>query len=98
MNEIERKEIEREVRKKALTRARAKLGFAWHAAVYALTNLALFAIARSYTPDSSWFVWPLAGWGAALGFHAFAVFQGAGLSDDLVEREVQRELRRRGLT
>ena len=94
----ERARIEREVRAKALRRVRAKVGFYWHFLCFALVNAALVAINLSYTPERLWFVWPLAGWGAALVLHAFAVFQGRGLTEDMVEAEVRRELARRGVT
>jgi hypothetical protein len=97
MDERERKQIEREVRAKALSRMRAKLGFRWHFAAFAVINVLLFVICKTYTPSASWFVWPLAGWGIALAFHAFAVFQSAGGSDDMLEAEIQREMQRRGL-
>jgi 2TM domain len=98
MDERQRQQLEREVRAKALSRVRAKIGFRWHFAAFALVNVALYAINRVYTPNTLWFVWPLGGWGVALAFHAFAVFQGSGASDDMLEAEIQRELARRGLS
>jgi hypothetical protein len=98
MDSAERREIERQVRATALSRVRAKLGFGWHLAAFVLINAALYAINHSYTPNTLWFVWPLAGWGLALAFHGFAVFQGAGLSDDMLQAEIRRELARRGLS
>jgi hypothetical protein len=95
---VERAQIEREVRRRALKRVHAKVGFYWHFLCFALVNAALVAINFSYTPERLWFVWPLAGWGAALLLHAFAVFQGRGLTDDMIEAEVRRELARRGMT
>ena len=97
MNQAERAEIERQVRARARSRVRVKLGFAWHFAVFALINLGLYVINRSYTPSTAWFLWPLGGWGLALAFHALAVYQGSGLSEELLEAEVRRELARRGL-
>jgi hypothetical protein len=97
MDQAERARIEREVRAKARSRVRAKLGFAWHFAVFVLINLGLYVINQSYTPSTAWFLWPLGGWGLALAFHALAVFQGSGLSEALLEDEVRRELSRRGL-
>ena len=93
----ERARIEREIRAKALKRVRAKVGFYWHFLCFVLVNAALVAINQSYTPEHTWFIWPLAGWGAALLLHAFAVFQGRGMTDDMIEAEVRRELARRGL-
>ncbi|MDB4972260.1 MAG: uncharacterized protein JWN48_601 [Myxococcaceae bacterium] len=95
MEESERKELERRIRAKALSKARARLGFRWHLAVFTMVNVALFAINKAYTPDTQWFIWPLAGWGAALALHAFATFQGPAIDQDAIEAEVQRELARR---
>ncbi len=96
MSTEERARIEREVRGRAVRRVRAKLGLYWHFACFALAQAALVAINLTYTPERLWFVWPLAGWGTALLLHAFAVFQHRGLSDDMIEAEVRRELNRRG--
>lgn len=66
--------------------------------VFAMANIALAAIHLHYNPGRMWFVWPLSGWGAGLLMHAFATFQGRGLTEDMVQAEIQRELQRRGLT
>lgn len=97
MEDRERQRIMREVRAKATKRARRKLGFMWHFAVFAMAQLAMFQINMSYSPDTHWFVWPLGGWGAALLMHAFATFQGAGMSEDMIEAEIEREMRKRGV-
>lgn len=93
----ERKRVEHEIRHKAARRVRMKIGLYWHAAVFTLVNVALIAINMAYTPERLWFVWPLGGWGAALLLHAFGTFQGGGLSSQMIEAEVQRELAKRGL-
>jgi hypothetical protein len=97
MDNEQRARIEREVRAKAVRRVRAKLGFYWHFMVFAMANAAIAAINLHYGPQHIWFVWPLGGWGAALLMHAFATFQGRGLTEDMVQAEVQRELQRRGI-
>jgi 2TM domain len=97
MDQAVRAEIEREVRAKARGRVRAKLGFGWHLAVFVLVNVVLYALNRSYTPNTLWFVWPLSGWGLALAFHALGVYQGSGIREEMLEAEVRRELARRGL-
>jgi 2TM domain len=94
----QRAQIEAEVRRSAQRRVRNKVGFMWHAMVFAMANGAMIAINMHYTPQTLWYVWPLGGWGAALLMHAFAVFNGQGMTQDMVEAEVQRELARRGLT
>jgi hypothetical protein len=97
MEAAERREIEREVHAKARSRVRAKLGLAWHVAAFVLVNAALYALNHAYSPHTLWFVWPLAGWGTALAFHAFAVLSVTGLSEDMLQAEIRRELARRGL-
>lgn len=93
----ERKRIEQSIRHKAKSRVRMKLGFYWHAVVFALANAAMIAINLQHSPDYHWFVWPLCGWGAALALHAFATFQGSGMSEAMIQAEVDRELAKRGL-
>jgi hypothetical protein len=97
MDERQRQQIEREVRAKALSRVRAKIGFRWHFAAFAAINIVLFVICKMYTPGLNWFLWPLAGWSLALAFHAFAVFQSTGASEDMLQAEIQREMAKRGL-
>jgi hypothetical protein len=94
----ERAKIMREVEHKARRRAWGRVGFAWHLAVFLMANGAMLAINLTYTPDTKWFVWPLAAWGAGLFMHAFATFMGQGMTDDMIQAEVQREMARRGLT
>lgn len=90
--------IRKEIEQKARRRVRVKLLFMWHLAVFVLANLAMFAINRAYSPNTQWFVWPLAGWGAALFFHGFATFGMGGVSESMLDAEVERELARRGQT
>ena len=98
MDERERKEIERQIRTTAVRRARAKVGFRWHLVSFVLVNVLLVALNFAFTPAYLWFVWPLSGWGIALALHAFATFQGGGVTEDMIEAEVRRELARRQLT
>jgi hypothetical protein len=93
----ERRRIEQSIRQKAVSRVRKKLGLYWHFAVFVMANAAMIAINLAYSPETRWFVWPLAGWGVALVLHAFATFQGGGMSESMIEAEVQREMQKRGL-
>jgi hypothetical protein len=93
----ERSRIEQSIRQKATSRVRKKLGFYWHVVVFALANGAMLAINLQHSPQYHWFVWPLCGWGAALALHGFAIFQGSGMSEAMIEAEIQRELAKRGL-
>ena len=98
MEDKERKDLERRIRAKAVGRARAKVGFRWHAMAFVLINVLLYAINMMFTPLLPWFMWPLAGWSIALAFHAFATFSGPAIDQDAIEAEVQRELSRRTTT
>ena len=95
MEATERDKLEREIRAEALRRARVRLGFRWHLAVFVLVNAVLYALDMAFTPTVHWFIWPLGGWGIGLVLHAFAVFQGPAIDEDALEREVERELSRR---
>lgn len=97
MDSRDKAEIEREIRQQIVRRARMKLGFSWHAAIFAMTNAAIIAINLRFTPNTLWFVWPLAAWGAGLMLHAYAVFGGTGMSEADIQAQVQAELARRGL-
>jgi len=74
----------------ARRRAGAKLGFYVHAAIFAIVNLALYAINAELTPARAWHVWPLMGWGIGLAFHGLGVFflgAGSALRQRMVEHE-----------
>ncbi len=72
----------------ALRRAKAKLGWFSHAAVYACVNLGLIAI--SVFGGRTWAIYPLLGWGVGLAAHGISVWAlppGGDLLDRLVQRE-----------
>jgi len=72
----------------ARRRAKAKLGWFIHAAVYAAVNLGLIAV--SVASGKHWAIFPLLGWGLGLAFHGAAVWllqPGGDLLEHLVERE-----------
>ena len=58
-------EIDRLARK----RAGAKLGWYFHAAVYVVVNLFVFAMSQYGFGNRSWSVYPLLGWGLGLALH-----------------------------
>ena len=90
-------EIERDIRAKAKKRVHSRLGLAWHAVVFAMANVAMYAINQRYSPGVTWFVWPLAAWGAGLALHAFATQSGGRMTEDMIAAEIARERTRRGL-
>ncbi|MFT3717389.1 2TM domain-containing protein [Pseudorhodoferax sp.] len=72
-------------------RARAKLGWYLHAAVYAVVNAGLIAL--SLASGRHWAMFPLLGWGLGLFFHGLAVWAfapGSPLMGRMVERERER--------
>jgi hypothetical protein len=89
--------IERDIRAKAKHRVRSRVGLMWHFAVFVMANVAMFEINQRYSPAVTWFVWPLAAWGAGLAMHAFATLSSGGLTESMVEAEIARERLRRGL-
>jgi hypothetical protein len=72
----------------ARRRAKAKLGWFSHAAIYLAVNLGLIAL--SMANGSTWAVYPLLGWGLGLLMHGLSVWvfaPGGGVFDRMVERE-----------
>jgi hypothetical protein len=72
----------------ALRRAKAKLGWFSHAAIFAIVNLGLIAL--SAANGRSWALYPLLGWGVGLLAHAASVWllpPGGPLLERMVERE-----------
>lgn len=75
----------------AQRRAKAKMGWLLHAAIYLLVNAGLLALALSQ--GRHWAVFPLLGWGIGLAFHGLAVWvfaPGHPLMDRMVARERER--------
>lgn len=58
----------------ARQRVAAEAGFYRSLIGYALVNLFLFIINRLTTPDSLWFIWPLAIWGSLLAIRGIKIF------------------------
>lgn len=50
-------------------------GVGIHLFVYVTVNILLIAINLIVTPESLWFFWPLAGWGAGVAAHALLVYR-----------------------
>jgi len=77
----------------ARERAKVKLGFYQHLAVYFVINLLLFFINQTTSPDYLWSIWPMIGWGVAVVFHALNVYV-FGDRGQIVDRLAERERRR----
>jgi hypothetical protein len=72
----------------ALRRARAKMGWGLHAAVFLAVNTGLIGL--SLATGRHWAIYPLLGWGLGLAIHGLAVWllaPGGSVMDRLVARE-----------
>jgi hypothetical protein len=75
----------------ARRRAGAKMGWYIHATVFIAVNVMLFML--SAMSGRNWAVFPFFGWGLGLAIHGLVVFfatGGAGLHENLVQRERRR--------
>ena len=72
----------------ARRRAKAKLGWYIHAAVYLAVNLVLVAI--SVATGRAWAIYPLLGWGLGLALHGLATWAFAP-GNRMLERLIERE-------
>lgn len=79
---------QRSIEHLALRRARAKLGWGLHAAVFLAVNTGLVAL--SLATGRHWAIYPLLGWGLGLAIHGLAVWLLAP-GNNLMERLVARE-------
>ena len=79
---------QRSIEHLALRRARAKLGWGLHAAVFLAVNTGLVAL--SLATGRHWAIYPLLGWGLGLAIHGLAVWLLAP-GNDLMERLAARE-------
>lgn len=75
---------------RARTRVRALRDFYVHAAIYVVVIGGLAAINWITSPGSWWVVWPMFGWGIAVGAHAVSVFfEGSVLGPAWEERKTR---------
>ena len=79
------------MRRAAVRRAHAKLGFRTHLTVYVIVNLGLVALNLATSPHYLWFLWAASGWGIGLVAHGASVYLGGS---NLRERMIARELER----
>ena len=82
-----------EIERLATRRAKAKLGWYMHAAVYLVVNTALFLLSTYGLRERHWAIYPALGWGVGLALHWVSVFV-LGTGSDLRERMIQKERER----
>jgi hypothetical protein len=90
---------EKDEYRRARKRAEDKVGFYIHFLVYLIVNGVLITINLRTNPEYYWFVWPLFGWGIGVLFHGLSVFffsEGTAFREHMIEREMERERRKRG--
>lgn len=88
-----------EIDRLAHRRVRAKMGWYFHASLYVVINLFLFAMSEYGLGQRRWSVFPLLGWGVGLALHGISVFvlgKGSGLRERMVQKERERIQRERG--
>ncbi len=82
-----------EIDKLARKRAGAKLAWYFHATVYVLVNLTVFAMSRYGLGNRPWSIFPVLGWGLGVVLHGISVFllgKGGGLRERMVQKERER--------
>jgi hypothetical protein len=82
-----------QIERLAIKRAKAKLGWYTHAAVYVVVNLFLFLMSTYGLGMRHWSIYPALGWGLGLALHGISVFV-LGTGSDLRERLIQKERER----
>jgi hypothetical protein len=82
---------EDDLRRQAVRRAKAKLGFRGHLITYGVVNLGLAALNLMTMPGHLWFQWSLFGWGIGVVAHGVSVYAvSPTLREDMIEKEMQR--------
>ena len=84
---------DQELYEKARRRVEAKKSFFIHLSVYIIVNILIFIIWFVTGAGYPWFIFPLAGWGVGLLFHALGVFAWAE-NTEWEHREVEKEVER----
>lgn len=82
-----------QIERLAHRRASAKLGWYFHACLYVLVNLVVFATSKYGFGTRAWSLFPLLGWGLGVALHGISVFV-LGADGSLRERMVQKERER----
>ena len=78
-----------EYRARAHKRVEELRGFYVHVSIYTIVNTGLFAIDWIASPGTTWFFWPLLGWGIGLAAHAVVTFLGGPFGSAWEERKTR---------
>jgi len=84
--------------RRARKRVKAKKGFFYHLASYAIVIGFLFCLNIVTSPFEMWWIFPALGWGVGLAFHYLGVFGLPFLnigSAEWEEKEMEKEMRKR---
>jgi hypothetical protein len=81
---------EDERREAAIRRLKAKRGFLQNLVSYVIVNGFLVAIWAFSGAGYFWPIWVMAGWGIGLVSHAWAVYGRTGITEQDVQREMQK--------
>lgn len=85
-----RTEADQELRERAVERLRKKSEFRAHLLSYVLVNGFLVIIWAITGASFFWPVFPIAGWGIGLVFHAWDVYRRQEYSEEQIQREIHR--------
>lgn len=85
-----RTEADQELRERAVERLRKKSEFRAHLLSYVLVNGFLVIIWAITGASFFWPVFPIAGWGIGLVFHAWDVYRTQEYSEEQIQREIHR--------
>lgn len=83
--------------RRARKKVKAKKGFFYHLASYAIVIGFLFCLNLVTSPFDMWWIFPAMGWGVGLAFHYLGVFGFPFLnigSEEWEEKEMEKELRK----
>ena len=77
-------------RKAAIERLEARRDFRNHLAAYVIVNLVLVGIWALAGGGYFWPIWSIGGWGIGLAFHAWSLYGERPLTEDQIQREMNR--------